>query len=136
MVSVTGELRDRVIAVLADPESRRIIASVHDEPKTIGTIGGEVGLPHTTLYRKVSELRKCGLLMVDRFIVRPDGKREAVYARSFDEVRLKSEKREVRVEIIESAKCLEKRWFELFFSHPLFSSLEPPSVEPESDGRA
>jgi len=133
---VTGDLKERIIAVLADPESRRIITSVFAEPKTIGTIEGEIGLPHSTLYRKVSELRKCGLLRVDRYIVKSDGKREAVYARSFDEVRMKSDKQDVRVEIIESAKSLEKRWFELFFANPAFSSPEPPSAEPESEGRA
>ena len=64
--------------------------------------------------------------MVDRFIIKPDGKREAVYARSFDEVRLRSEKQEFELEIIQSAKSLEKRWFELFFSNPVFGSPEPP----------
>ncbi|MDG6898134.1 MAG: winged helix-turn-helix transcriptional regulator [Nitrososphaerota archaeon] len=136
MVGVTGELRERVISALADPESRRIITSVHSQSKAIGTIEGEVGLPQSTLYRKVSELRKCGLLMVDRFVVRQDGKKEAVYARSFDEVRLRSEEGEVRVEIIQSAKSLEKRWFELFFANPVFSSHEPPSAGSGSSGQA
>jgi predicted transcriptional regulator len=136
LVNVTGELKERVIAVLADPESRRIITGVYEEPKTISTISEEIGLPHSTLYRKVSELKKCGLLMVDRFVVKPDGKREAVYARSFDEVRVKSERQDVQVEIVESTKSLEKRWFELFFANRAFSSPEPPFAEPESEGRA
>jgi predicted transcriptional regulator len=136
LVGVTGQLKERVIATLADLESRKIVTAVHGESKTIGTIEGELGLPQSTLYRKISELRQCGLLMVDRFIIKPDGKREAVYARSFDEVRLRSEKQEFKLEIIESAKSLEKRWFELFFSNPVFSSPEPPFAATGSSGLA
>jgi predicted transcriptional regulator len=136
LVGVTGQLKERVIATLADLESRKIITAVHGESKTIGTIEGELGLPQSTLYRKISELRQCGLLMVDRFIIKPDGKREAVYARSFDEVRLRSEKQEFKLEIIQSAKSLEKRWFELFFSNPVFSSPELPFAATGSSGLA
>ena len=103
MVIVTGEVKQQVISTLSDSDSRRIITAVFEESKTIGAIEKELGLPQSTLYRKISEMRRCGLLMVDRFVIRPDGKREAVYARSFDEVRLRSEKQDIQLEIIESA---------------------------------
>jgi DNA-binding transcriptional ArsR family regulator len=113
---VTGNLRDRIISKLADPESRQILTSVFREHKTAIMIGQEVALPPSTLYRKISELKECGLLMVDSFSIRPDGKREARYVCTFNEIVFKPGEGEVELEITSSARSLEKRWFDLFFS--------------------
>ena len=113
---VTGDLREKIIAHLADPESRRIVASVFREQKTALMIGQEVSLPPSTLYRKISELKECGLLIIDSFSIRPDGKREARYICAFNEIVFKPGETEVELEITLSPRSLEKRWFELFFS--------------------
>lgn len=123
---VTGDLREKIIAQLADLESRQIVASVLREPKTAVAIGQEMSLPSSTLYRKVSELKECGLLMVDSFSIRPDGKREARYVCSFTEIVLRPGDREVELEVTPSARSLEKRWFELFFSRATRSFPEQP----------
>ena len=105
-----------MIAYLADPESRQIISCVLKESKTATTIRTELNLPASSAYRKISELRDCGLLMTDRFLIRPDGKREALYSCSFTEIGLKVESGTLVLEVIPSKRSLEKRWFELFFS--------------------
>jgi hypothetical protein len=123
---VTGELREKIIAQLADLESRRIVASVLKEPKTAVTIGQEVSIPPSSLYRKISELKDCTLLMIDSFSIRPDGKREARYICSFSEIVIRPGDGEIELEITPSARGLEKRWFELFFSRATRSFPEKP----------
>jgi hypothetical protein len=115
-VKVTGDLRQKIINQLADPESHNIIASVLREQKTAAMIGEELDLPPSTLYRKISELKECRLLMIDSFAFRLDGKREARYACTFSEISFRAEGNEIELEIIPSKRSLEKRWFELFFS--------------------
>jgi predicted transcriptional regulator len=121
LVKVVGPLKERIIACLSDSDCRKIVTAVMVEPKTSVDIEKELGLPQSTLYRKISELRECGLLMVDRFVIKPDGRREALYACPFAEVRFKAGQGEIELEVIQTEESLEKRWFELFFSGQDFS---------------
>jgi DNA-binding transcriptional ArsR family regulator len=116
LVRVAGHLKERMIASLADPESRKIITAVIKKPKTAVDIEKETDLPQSTVYRKISELRECGLLMVERFIVRLDGRREALYSCPFTEVRFMATQGGIELELVQTEESLEKRWFELFFS--------------------
>lgn len=114
-VKVTGELEKRILANLGDPESMGILDAVVRGSKATTTIEHEMGLAQSTIYRKIASLRECGLLMVDRYVLRPDGKKEALYTLSFSEVRLKTEADGIRLEVVESAQSVERRWFEIFF---------------------
>ena len=124
-----------MIAYLADSESRQIISCVTKEPKTATTIMTELNLPASSAYRKISDLRDSGLLMVDTFLLRPDGKREALYSCSFTEVGLKVESGNIVLEVVPSKRSLEKRWFELFFSKTK-SHADQDSGSPETSSSA
>lgn len=127
-MKITGDLKEKIIAYFADPESRQIISCVLKEPKTATTIRVELELPASSAYRKISELKDCGLLMIDRFIIKSDGKREALYSCSFSEINFKVEEGKIELEVIPSARSLEKRWFELFFSKATQRSREQQST--------
>jgi hypothetical protein len=114
-VKVEGDLRDRIIAQLADADSRRIIGSTLKQPKTAQGLGRELNLPTSTLYRKIADLKDCHLLMVDEIVVREDGKREPAYACTFKEISIKPGEDQVELEIVLSDRGNEKRWFDLFF---------------------
>lgn len=86
------------------------------EPKTAVDIEKKLDLPQSTLYRKISELKECGLLMVEEYAVRQDGRREALFACPFAEVRFKAGREEIELELVETKEGLEKKWFALFFS--------------------
>ena len=116
MVRVAGPFKEKLIASLSDPESRKIIMAVMTKPKTAVEIEQELDMPQSTLYRKISELKECGLLMIDRYSVKPDGRREAMYAVPFAEIRFKAFQGQIEVELIQTEESLMKRWFELFFS--------------------
>jgi hypothetical protein len=57
LVRVAGRNKELMIASLADPESRSIIIAVMAKPKAAVEIEKELGLPQSTLYRKISELK-------------------------------------------------------------------------------
>jgi DNA-binding transcriptional ArsR family regulator len=125
-VIIEGELRDRIMAQLADPDSRRIINSSIRESKTAQVVCRELDMPTSTLYRKIAELKRCGLLMVERIVVRQDGKREPAYICTFKEIRLKPGKREVELEIVLSERGMEKMWFDLFSATAASGSPDQP----------
>jgi len=129
---VEGHLKERIIASLADPESRKILIAVVAKPKTVAEIEEETDLPQSTLYRKISELRGCGLLMIERFAISPDGRREAMYACPFAELRFKPTQDGIEFELIETEQSLEKKWFELFFSRENISKSGRHSASSES----
>jgi hypothetical protein len=114
-VKVEGDLRDRIMAQLADSDSRRIINSTLKQPKTAHAIGRELSLPTSTLYRKIADLKSCRLLMVDEIVVREDGKREPAYSCTFKEISIKPGQDQVELEIVLSDRGNERRWFDLFF---------------------
>ena len=122
---VGKETAAKILACLADPEVRSILQAVEGGPKTIANIRDLVDYPQSTLYRKMSVLRECGLLMVDRFVMRPDGKRDAVFACTFDEIRLESELDGIRVDLVESKRSIERRWLEAFYSKNSTSQAVP-----------
>ena len=116
MVVVTGRLKEMMIANLSDPESRLIITAANEKPRTAVEMGKELNLPQSTLYRKISGLKECGLLMVEEFEVEQDGRREAKYSCPFSEVRFKVVEGEIELDVVQTKESVEKRWFELFFS--------------------
>lgn len=111
-----------IVASLSDPESRQIIRAVIAKPKTVAEIEKELSIPRSTLYRKLSEMKECGILMVEEFAIRQDGRREALYACPFTELRLKPGLKEVELELIETKESVERKWFELFFSKRGYAS--------------
>ncbi|MGD0397116.1 MAG: winged helix-turn-helix domain-containing protein [Nitrososphaerales archaeon] len=118
---VSGHLKEMMIASLSDQESRRVIKAVTAKPKTAAQIEEELDLPQSTLYRKISELKECGLLMVEEFALRNDGRREPLYACPFVEVRFKAVQGDIELELVQTEQSLVRRWFELFFSRHDFS---------------
>lgn len=136
MVKVAGSLKGRILAHLADSESERIILAVMSRSRTAIEIEKETQLPQSTLYRKISELKECGLLMVESFLVRTDGKREATYACPFSEVRLTAVEGSISLEIVQTERSVEKRWFELFFSRLESSRSRLLLAASESSSRA
>ena len=117
-----------MIVALGDPEAQQIMSSVIRESRTSSTIAKELGLPPSTVYRKIGQMRECGLLLIDRFLIGPDGKREALYTCAFTEIRFKAEAKNLELEIALSQKALEKRWFEMFFS----KTQEAPDWQPST----
>lgn len=107
-----------VLAQLADSDCRRIITATTGESKTPLALCKELNLPTSTLYRKVADLKKCSLLMVERIVIREDGKKEPSYVCTFEAISVRAQGRDIQLELVLSSLAKERRWFELFFSRP------------------
>ena len=133
LVRVVGRLREMVIAGLSDPESRRIITAVSGKPMPAVEIKKKIELPQTTLYRKISELKACGLLMVDRFVFGRDGRMAELYACPIAGMNFKAVGGEIELELIQTKESAERRWFELFLTTRGLRQSEPiPAVSGSS----
>ncbi len=86
----------------------------------------ELGLTQSTLYRKISALRSCGLLMVDRFLVSDDGKREALYVTTFTEMTLKAVNGRMELDLVETTRSRERRWLTAFFAEGITEPVAEP----------
>lgn len=104
-----------MLASVADPESWSILQSLLKGPKDAAAIEAELGLPQSTVYRKLSLLRESGLLMVEEFVIRPGGKRDAIYTTTFSEIHFVAEAEGIEIEIVENQKSIERRWLTLFY---------------------
>lgn len=112
---VIGESRDKMLAILGDGESQKILSLIVREPRTTSGVATELSLPLSTVYRKMGMMRQCGLLLVERYLVGGDGKREALYTNAFSEIRFRPESDGVGIEVTLSQKALEKKWVGLLF---------------------
>lgn len=86
-----GATSASAVRALSDEFSRRILASVTAEGKTVRQISVEQAVPTSTCYRRAHELVKEGLLVVERIVVTGDGKRYAVYRSSFKRIEVSSD---------------------------------------------
>lgn len=76
---------DDVVGALDDPDCRAIVRHL-DEPKSADDVADETGIPRSTAYQKLDDLRTAGL--VEEFTgVRRDGHHTANYECSLDENR-------------------------------------------------
>ncbi len=124
---VPGGLRAKILAGLADPESAKILSAILEKPKSALILEGELGISQSTLYRKISDLKDAGLMMVVKYDVSPDGRKEALYACTFKEIRLRGTGPEFVLELVETPRSLENRWFRLFYAQSGVNSEERAS---------
>ena len=64
-----------VLEVLSDSYSRKILLSAISVSKSVEELSRQNDIPLSTCYRRVHELLDGGLLVMDRIVVTPDGKR-------------------------------------------------------------
>ena len=112
---IGGDGARRVLTSVADPESWSILQSLLKGPKDAAAVEKELGLAQSTVYRKLNLLRDSGLLMVDEFVIRPGGKRDAIYTTTFSEIHFVAELEGIEIELVESQKSIERRWLTLFY---------------------
>jgi DNA-binding Lrp family transcriptional regulator len=102
-----------ILSALADEPSRRILASGIARGKTVEEISAEQNLPLSTCYRRTKVLLAEGLIILERSVVTPAGKRYAVYRTSFSEATISFNNGEIAVEVTPNMDILDKlrrRW--------------------------
>lgn len=82
----TEEERQRILNALADEYSSRILKATRYKAKSASDLMRDEGIPKTSLYRKLDELLKARLILVDRFEVSPDGKKFELFISKYENI--------------------------------------------------
>jgi hypothetical protein len=97
-----------VLTALADEEMRNILDSVMYHSKSIVDISREQNIPHTTCYRKTKWLINEGLVIVDKIIITPEGKKFSLYHSVLKSISVKYEGNNVTIEAEQNFDIVKK----------------------------
>jgi predicted transcriptional regulator len=97
-----------ILAALADEEMTKILDSVMYHSKSIVDITRENNIPHTTCYRKTKWLLNEGLVIVDKIIITPEGKKFSLYHSVLKSINVKYESNNVIVEAEQNFDIIKK----------------------------
>jgi DNA-binding transcriptional ArsR family regulator len=107
-------LRDRIARALEDTDSSRILHSIRAVPKNAEVIATEVGVPLSSLYRKLAILRGAGLIFVRSFEITDEGKRQELFLSAVTEVKLIVSGERLEIELIPTEENASRAWLKLF----------------------
>jgi hypothetical protein len=105
--------KKRIAALLADEECVKVIATIEDQSKSPHAMASETLIPMSTLYRKVSELKSVGLIVVEGFEIR-SGKKMEYLRTAFSEVKVAATENGVAVELTPASEEIRLKWLALF----------------------
>lgn len=102
------KLKSHILSALSDSNMQKILQSTSFSDRSANDIIREHGLPHATVYRKINELIKFGLLVLYRSEI-AGGKRITYYISTFRSVRVSYEGvAETMIEAEPNQDALEK----------------------------
>ena len=104
-----------VLTALADNEMMKILDSATNQSKSVNEILKETNVTHSTGFRKIKWLLKEGLIILDKIIITPDGKKFSLYYSTLKAISIKYEYTNVIVEA-EPNFDIAKKWINKFFS--------------------
>jgi hypothetical protein len=104
-----------VLTALADNEMMKILDSAMNQSKSINEILKETSIPHSTGFRKLKWLLNEGLIMLDKIVITPDGKKFSLYHTTLKSISVKYEDTNVVVKA-EPNFAITKKSIMKFFS--------------------
>lgn len=107
---------EAVEEVLSDPASRAILAACVRKARPVKEIADRAGLPQTTAYRHVNDLKERRFLIVERSAMTPDGKTYDLYRSRLRSAHLWMEADRVTVEweVVEAVEDrIQRMWDQL-----------------------
>jgi predicted transcriptional regulator len=104
-----------VLTALADNEMMKVLDSAMNHSKSVNEILEETKIPRSTGFRKIKWLLKEGLIMPDKIIITPDGKKFSLYHSTLKSISIKYESTSVVVEA-EPNFAITKKSIMKFFS--------------------
>lgn len=101
-------LKKALLRALADEYSSRILSSTAWRSLSVMDLVRDEGIPSTSAYRRVNELKEQGLLAVDRIVLTKDGKKFDLYKSTFREVNITFRRGSLEVTAIPNRDIFEK----------------------------
>lgn len=107
--------KQAILDTLADKEKVGIMNSATYRLVSVNDIIKEVGIPHTTAYRKIKEMLERGLLIVEKIQITQEGKKFSLFRSTLRSITIKYERANILVEAEYNVDIQEKN-AERFFS--------------------
>ena len=101
---------------LADEYSRKILLSAIPKAKSVEEMSRENDIPLSTAYRRVHELLDSQILVVEKIIVTPDGKKYELLRSSYRAVNVSFDGGVIKVEAVineDVAEKLKRLWLSM-----------------------
>ena len=108
MIIQSQSAKKAIRAALADEEMMKILDSIMYNSKSIGDIAREKNIPHTTCYRKTKWLLNEGLIIVDKIIITPEGKKFSLYHSVLKSITVKYESENMIIEAEQNFDIIKK----------------------------
>ncbi len=116
MIIKSQRIKRALLTALADEEMLKIMNCVIDRSKSFNDIIAEnSSISRTTAFRKIKWFLKEGLIIVDKIVLTPEGKKFSLYHGTLKAINAKYEVDNVTVEA-EPNFDIAKKWIEKFFS--------------------
>ncbi len=97
-----------IVQSLSDEYSRKILLSAISNAKSVEDLSKENDIPLSTCYRRVHELLDSQILIVERIIVTPDGKKYELLRSAYRTVTVNFENGMIKVEAAINEDVAEK----------------------------
>ena len=101
---------------MGDPDSPRILHSIRLVPKNAQTISAEIGVPLSSVYRKLAALRSAGLALIKSFEITPEGKRQELFLSAVTDVKIGLSGDEIQIDLVPTEESAHRIWLKLFNS--------------------
>ncbi|QQG48877.1 MAG: helix-turn-helix transcriptional regulator [archaeon] len=99
-----------LIQSMGDEYSRKILLSAIPASKSVEDVSRENDIPLSTCYRRVHELLEARLLVVDRIILTPEGKKHEVLRSAYRAISFSFDGGTVRVDVVINEDVADKLW--------------------------
>ncbi len=108
-MEITDPLRiQSLVQGLADEYSRKILLSAIPAAKSVEDMSRENDIPLSTCYRRVHELMDAQILVVEKIIVTPDGKKYELLRSAYRAVNVSFESGVMKVDAVVNEDVAEK----------------------------
>lgn len=93
-------MKQELLKALADDYSRRIILKTIQQSCSVEDISQSENIPISTAYRRINEMKDCGLLIVEKTVITDEGRKYELYRSPFKEFRVELRERELNVDVV------------------------------------
>jgi predicted transcriptional regulator len=115
MIVQSENAKKAILAALADEEMMEILDSVMYHSKSFKGIISEINTSYTTAYRKIKWLLNEGLVIIDKIVITPEGKKSGLFHSVLKSIGVKYENNNLIVEA-EQNFDIARKMMERFFS--------------------
>jgi len=106
--------RQAILAMIADKEMRKILDYATYHSRSVNNVIGDIGIPHSTAYRKIKWMLEEGLLFSDKIEITPDGKKFSLFRSTLKSINIRYSQGEIIVQVDYNFNVLEKITARLF----------------------